>query len=246
MSERLPSIPTAPLTAERQPAPAAGRQPARRVRRDRRRGARRRACWRSSSTPSSPAAPARSASTSLHRRAPTGIGPALVGTAADRRRSRPDRDAARGPGRALPDRVRRRAARRAPIKLDAGPDERPALDHHRPLRLRPAGRRHQQSGFAGSVALAIIMLPLIARGTQEVLLLVPDSLREAADALGVSRWRTVLGVDPAERARRDRHRDRARRRPRRRRDRAADPRHLGLRHHGSRRSTRSKRCRTSR
>ena len=52
----------------------------------------------------------------------------------------------------------------------------------------------QQSGFAGSVALAIIMLPLIARGSQEVLLLVPGSLREAADALGVSRWRTVLGV----------------------------------------------------
>jgi phosphate transport system permease protein len=53
---------------------------------------------------------------------------------------------------------------------------------------------HTQSGFAGSVALAIIMLPLIARGTQEVLLLVPNNLREAADALGVARWRTVLGV----------------------------------------------------
>ncbi|HEX3324466.1 MAG TPA: phosphate ABC transporter permease PstA [Solirubrobacterales bacterium] len=52
----------------------------------------------------------------------------------------------------------------------------------------------KQSGFAASIALAIIMLPLIARGTQEVLLLVPDSLREAADALGVARWRTVLGV----------------------------------------------------
>jgi phosphate transport system permease protein len=53
---------------------------------------------------------------------------------------------------------------------------------------------HKQSGFAGSVALAIIMLPIIARGTIEILLLVPDSLREAADALGVSRWRTVLTV----------------------------------------------------
>ena len=51
-----------------------------------------------------------------------------------------------------------------------------------------------QSGFAASVALAIIMLPLIARGSQEVLLLVPGNLREAADALGVSRWRTVLTV----------------------------------------------------
>jgi phosphate transport system permease protein len=53
---------------------------------------------------------------------------------------------------------------------------------------------HHQSGFAASFALAIIMLPLIARATQEVLLLVPVSLREAADALGVSHWRTVLGV----------------------------------------------------
>jgi phosphate transport system permease protein len=51
-----------------------------------------------------------------------------------------------------------------------------------------------QSGFAASAALAIIMLPIVARGTQEVLVLVPRSLREAADALGVSRWRSVLTV----------------------------------------------------
>jgi len=53
---------------------------------------------------------------------------------------------------------------------------------------------HHQSGFAGALALAIIMLPLIARATQEMLLLVPTGQREAAEALGVSRWRTVLGV----------------------------------------------------
>ena len=53
---------------------------------------------------------------------------------------------------------------------------------------------HHQSGFAGAVALSIVMLPLVARATQEVLLLVPASLREAADALGVSHWRTVRGV----------------------------------------------------
>jgi phosphate transport system permease protein len=53
---------------------------------------------------------------------------------------------------------------------------------------------HEQSAIAASVALAIIELPMIARGSQEVLLLVPDSMREAADALGVSRWRTVLKV----------------------------------------------------
>lgn len=51
-----------------------------------------------------------------------------------------------------------------------------------------------QTGFAGAVALSIVMLPLIARASQEVLLLVPGSLREAADALGVSRWRGVLRV----------------------------------------------------
>jgi phosphate transport system permease protein len=53
---------------------------------------------------------------------------------------------------------------------------------------------HKETGAAGSVALAIVMLPLIARSSQEVLLLVPGTLREAADALGVTRWRTVLGV----------------------------------------------------
>lgn len=52
----------------------------------------------------------------------------------------------------------------------------------------------KQMAFAAAIALAIIELPLIARGSQEVLLLVPSSLREASDALGVSRWRGVLGV----------------------------------------------------
>lgn len=51
-----------------------------------------------------------------------------------------------------------------------------------------------QSGFAGSVALAIIMLPLVARASQEALLLVPRGLRAAADALGVSRWRAIRGI----------------------------------------------------
>jgi phosphate transport system permease protein len=53
---------------------------------------------------------------------------------------------------------------------------------------------HGQSGYAGGFALAIIMLPLVTRATQEVLLLVPSTLREASLALGVRRWRTVLGV----------------------------------------------------
>jgi phosphate transport system permease protein len=50
------------------------------------------------------------------------------------------------------------------------------------------------SGLAGSIALSIVMLPLIARTSQEVLLRVPGSLREAGDALGVERWRTIVGV----------------------------------------------------
>jgi phosphate transport system permease protein len=53
---------------------------------------------------------------------------------------------------------------------------------------------HGQAAYAASVALAIIEVPLIARGSLEVLALVPNSQREAAQALGVSRWRTVLTV----------------------------------------------------
>ena len=54
--------------------------------------------------------------------------------------------------------------------------------------------RFKQSAFMASIALAIIGLPLISRATQEVLKLVPQSLREASQALGVSKWRTVLLV----------------------------------------------------
>ena len=53
---------------------------------------------------------------------------------------------------------------------------------------------HGQSGFAGGVALAVLMLPLVARSTIEVLLLVPGSLREAALGVGAPRWRTTLGI----------------------------------------------------
>lgn len=53
---------------------------------------------------------------------------------------------------------------------------------------------HLQSAYAGAFALAVVMLPLVTRATQEVLLLVPNTLREGSLALGVSRWRTVAGV----------------------------------------------------
>ena len=52
----------------------------------------------------------------------------------------------------------------------------------------------QYSGLAGSVALAIIMVPIITRTVEEILRLVPNGLREASFALGVPRWRTILGV----------------------------------------------------
>ncbi len=51
-----------------------------------------------------------------------------------------------------------------------------------------------QSGYAGGFALSIIMLPIIARTTMEMLALVPNHLREASYALGVSKWRTVVSV----------------------------------------------------
>jgi phosphate transport system permease protein len=51
-----------------------------------------------------------------------------------------------------------------------------------------------QNAFIGALALAIIMVPLISRATQEVLALVPGHLREASLALGVSKWRTIVGV----------------------------------------------------
>jgi phosphate transport system permease protein len=53
---------------------------------------------------------------------------------------------------------------------------------------------HQQSGIAGALALAIVEVPLIARASTEALRRVPGTLREAADALGVANWRTVIGV----------------------------------------------------
>jgi phosphate transport system permease protein len=53
---------------------------------------------------------------------------------------------------------------------------------------------HQGSGFKGSVALSVVMLPLVARAAAEVLTLVPASVKEASLALGASRWRTIVSV----------------------------------------------------
>ncbi len=62
------------------------------------------------------------------------------------------------------------------------------------VKLPVLGVGRHQSAWAGGFALAIIMLPLVARSTMEVLKIVPNHLREASYALGVSKWQTVLRV----------------------------------------------------
>jgi len=52
----------------------------------------------------------------------------------------------------------------------------------------------QKSGFAGSLALFILMLPVVIRSSEEMLKLVPNELREASYALGVPKWRTILRI----------------------------------------------------
>jgi phosphate transport system permease protein len=55
-------------------------------------------------------------------------------------------------------------------------------------------QQHHFSALAGGVALSIMMVPTICRTTEEMLLLVPQALREAAYGLGVPRWRTTLSI----------------------------------------------------
>jgi phosphate transport system permease protein len=50
------------------------------------------------------------------------------------------------------------------------------------------------TGFAGSLALAILELPIIVRASEEMILLVPSALREASYALGVAKWKTIMRV----------------------------------------------------
>jgi phosphate transport system permease protein len=50
------------------------------------------------------------------------------------------------------------------------------------------------SAFSGAVALGIMMIPTIARTTEEMLLMVPQSIREAAYGLGISQWRTTISI----------------------------------------------------
>jgi phosphate transport system permease protein len=52
----------------------------------------------------------------------------------------------------------------------------------------------ERTGFAGALALACLMLPIVIRSSEEILRLVPDELRQASLALGAARWRTTLTV----------------------------------------------------
>lgn len=53
---------------------------------------------------------------------------------------------------------------------------------------------NKPSGFAGAVALSIVMTPIVARTAQEVLTLVPATLKEASHALGIARWHTIVRI----------------------------------------------------
>lgn len=56
------------------------------------------------------------------------------------------------------------------------------------------GNPGYRSGFGGSVALSLLMIPIVVRASEEMLKLVPNELREASYALGVPRWLTILKV----------------------------------------------------
>jgi phosphate transport system permease protein len=56
------------------------------------------------------------------------------------------------------------------------------------------GLHEGYSGFAAAMALAILMLPVVTRASEEMLRLVPDPLREAAYALGIPKWRVILSI----------------------------------------------------
>ena len=98
-----------------------------------------------------------------------------------------------------------------------------AVDRHRPVHLRgrwsyPMGHF---SGWAGAVALAVIVIPVVVRTTEDMLMLVPDTLREAAASLGMPRSLMIIAHRLPRRPGRHDHRRAARGRPHQRRDRAA-------------------------
>lgn len=55
-------------------------------------------------------------------------------------------------------------------------------------------KMHRFSAIAGSASLALLMLPIVVRSSEEILRTVPDTLREASLALGIPRWKTIMRV----------------------------------------------------
>ena len=56
------------------------------------------------------------------------------------------------------------------------------------------GTGSSYAGYKGSIALSLLMLPIVIRSAEVMLLLVPDALRESALALGAPRWRVIVSV----------------------------------------------------
>ena len=101
--------------------------------------------------------------------------------------------------RDLPRRVRREVAGwRRSITLPRRRDDRHPVDRGRPVRAARcsccSSGPASGSGFGGSVALSLLMIPIVVRSSEEMLRLVPDDLREASYALGVPKWRTIVRV----------------------------------------------------
>jgi hypothetical protein len=90
-----------------------------------------------------------------------------------------------------------------------------------PLFMPFRGTVHGFSALAGGVVLGMMMIPLVMRTTEEVLQLVPGGYREAALALGIAKWRTIVQIVIRTATQGHRHRRVARARARGRRNRAA-------------------------
>ncbi len=128
---------------------------------------------------------------------PVGIYHALMGTLLITALRGADLGADRHLRGDLPDRVRQGQPARPRHHLPGGRDDRHPLDRGRPVRVRavdPDLRPSARAGLGGSIALAILMIPIVVRSTEEMLRLVPDDLREASYALGVPKWRTIAKV----------------------------------------------------
>ena len=122
---------------------------------------------------------------------------AIVGHAGDHRRRHPDLRADRDHGRDLPERVRRGGRLRKALTffvdvMTGIPSIVAGLFAYAlfALFLGPGIRL----GIIGSVALSVLMIPIVIRSAEEILKIVPDHLREAAYALGTPKWKVVARI----------------------------------------------------